>query len=377
MILKNGTIIDSDGVRDADVRIEDGRIANVGNAEGGEDEVYDVDGGYVVPGMIDCHVHLVSECLPTNRHGDDRMRWYRTAENMRDSIEGGVTTVRDLNAPDSCVIDAGRAVEDGTVPGPGVVACGQGICCTGGHFSGSCREADGAAEVRKAVREQIERGAKVIKLMATSSAYSSTEGAQEMTRDEIEAAVEVASMKGVPVAAHAEGKEGIVAAAEAGVDSVEHCKYADEEAARALADNDAFWVPTLKASRMSLRHPDRVSEEKLEKAKNVVERQKEVVRLFEEHGVRVAAGSDAGTSYNYHGENTEELELMSQYGMDEDGVLEAATANAAELLGIEDEVGYVREGYAADLLVLDGSPLEDAANWKERKLVVNGGEVVA
>jgi imidazolonepropionase-like amidohydrolase len=376
VILTNCTVVDSDGERDADVRVNDGRIAEVGDVGAGRnDETYDCDSGYVVPGIIDCHVHLVSECLPTNRHGDDRMRWYRVVENARETVENGVTTVRDLNAPDACVIDGGRAVEDGKIRGPRVVACGQGICCTGGHFSGSCREADGVAEVRRAVREQIERGAKVVKLMATSSAYSSTEGAQEMTRDEIEAAVEVASMKDVPVAAHAEGKEGIVAAAEAGVDSVEHAKYADEEAARALAENDVFWVPTLKASRMSLRHPDRVSDEKLEKAERVVERQKEVVELFDEYGVRVAAGSDAGTSYNYHGENAEELALMARYGMDEEDVLEAATANAAELLGLE-EVGYVREGYAADLLVLDGNPLEDAENWKDRDAVVARGEFV-
>jgi imidazolonepropionase-like amidohydrolase len=377
MILTNCTVVDSDGTRDADVLIKDGRIAEVGDADAGGDEVYDADGGYVVPGIIDCHVHLVSECLPTNRHGDDRMRWYRTVENMRKTVEGGVTTVRDLNAPDACVIDAGRAVERGMVVGPRVLACGQGICCTGGHFSGSCREADGVPEVRKAVREQIERGAGVIKLMATSSAYSSTKGAQEMTRDEIEAAVEVASMKGVPVAAHAEGKDGIVAASEAGVDSVEHAKYADEEAAQVVADEGAFWVPTLKASRMSLENTEKVSNEKLEKAKRVVEMQKEVVRLTDEHDVRVAAGSDAGTSYNNHGENSEELVLMSEYGMDEKTVLDAATSNAAEVLGIEDEVGYVREGYAADILVLSGNPLEDASNWMEQELVMKGGEVVA
>jgi len=378
MILRNGTVVDTDGERDADVRVEDGRIADVGGFEAdGDEDVYDCDGGYVVPGIIDCHVHLVSECLPTNRHGDDRMRWYRVVENARDTVEGGVTTVRDLNAPDACVIDGGRAVEDGKIRGPRVVACGQGICCTGGHFSGSCREADGVAEVRRAVREQIERGAKVVKLMATSSAYSSTEGAQEMTRDEIEAAVEVAGMKDVPVAAHAEGKEGIVACAEAGVDSVEHAKYADEEAARALAENDVFWVPTLKASRMSLRHPDRVSDAKLEKAERVVERQKDVVDLFDEYGVRVAVGSDAGTSYNNHGENAEELALMSRYGMDEEDVLEAATANAAELLGMEDEIGYVREGYAADLLILDGDPRDDAESWKEQQAVIARGERVA
>jgi imidazolonepropionase-like amidohydrolase len=231
--------------------------------------------------------------------------------------------------------------------------------------------------VRQAVREQIERGARVVKLMATSSAYSSTQGAQEMTRDEIEAAVEVAHAKDVPVAAHAEGKEGIVAAAEAGVDSVEHAKYADEEAARVLAENGTFWVPTLKASRMSLRHPDRVSDEKHEKAKRVVERQKEVVRIFDEHGVRVAAGSDAGTSYNNHGENPEELALMAEYGMGEGEILDAATSNAAELLDMEDEIGYVREGYAADLLVLSENPLKDAESWKNRSLVIKGGEVVA
>ncbi|MFP4188538.1 MAG: amidohydrolase family protein [Halobacteriales archaeon] len=378
MILTNCTVVDSDGERDSDVRVEDGRIAEVGDIDAGrDDETYDTDGGYVVPGMIDCHVHLVSECLPTNRHGDDRMRWYRIVENARQTVENGVTTVRDLNAPDACVIDAGRAVERGMIRGPRVVACGQGVCCTGGHFSGSCREADGVAEVRRAVREQIERGAKVIKLMATSSAYSSTEGAQEMTRDEIEAAVEVAHAKNIPVAAHAEGKDGIVAAAEAGVDSVEHAKYADDEAARVLAENDVFWVPTLKASRMSLRHPDRVSDEKHAKAERVVERQKRVVELFDEHGVRVAAGSDAGTSYNYHGENAEELVLMSEYGMGEETVMEAATSNAAELLGMENEIGYVREGYAADLLVLDGNPLEDAENWTRRDAVIARGELVA
>jgi len=378
MILKNGTVVDSDGKRNADVRVEDGRITEVGDLDGDpDDEVYDADGGYVVPGIIDCHVHLVSECLPTNRHGNDRMRWYRVVENCRDTVEAGVTTVRDVNAPDACVIDAGRAVEDGMIRGPRVVACGQGICCTGGHFSGSCREADGVAEVRKAVREQIERGAGVVKLMATSSAYSSTEGAQEMTRDEIEAAVEVAGMKDVPVAAHAEGKDGIVACAEAGVDSVEHAKYADDEAARILAENGTYWVPTLKASRMSLENPEKVSDEKHAKAEGVVERQKDVARLAEEHGVRVAFGTDAGTSYNYHGKNPEEFDLMSRYGIDESTVLDAATSNAAELLGLEDEIGYVREGYAADLLVLSGDPLEDATNWTEQELVMKDGEVLA
>ncbi len=376
MILTDCTVVDSDGEREADVRLRDGRIAEVGDVDG-TDETYDCGGGFVVPGIIDCHVHLVSECLPTNRHGDDRMRWYRVVENLRDSLAAGVTTVRDLNAPDACVIDAGRAVERGMVEGPRVVACGQGVCCTGGHFSGSCREADGVAEVRRAVREQIERGAEVVKLMATSSAYSSSEGGQEMTRDEIEAAVRVASMKGVPVAAHAEGREGVVAAAEAGVDSVEHAKYADEEAMRAVADNDAFWVPTFKPTRMSLRNHEKFSDGKLEKAERVVELQKRGARLADEHGVRVAAGSDAGTSYNYHGANPEELELMARYGLDERTVLDAATSNAAELLGIDDEVGYVREGYAADLLVLSGNPLEDASNWQKQELVLKDGEVVA
>jgi imidazolonepropionase-like amidohydrolase len=128
---------------------------------------------------------------------------------------------------------------------------------------------------------------------------------------------------------------------------------------------------------MSLRHPDRVSDAKLEKAERVVERQKDVVDLFDEYGVRVAVGSDAGTSYNNHGENAEELALMSRYGMDEEDVLEAATANAAELLGMEDEIGYVREGYAADLLILDGDPRDDAESWKEQQAVIARGERVA
>ncbi|XGI84202.1 amidohydrolase family protein [Halorutilales archaeon Cl-col2-1] len=379
MLLKNSKVVDSDGERHGDVLIRDGKIdeidSDISDVDG-DDEIYDLDGDYVVPGVIDCHVHLVSECLPTNRHGDDRMRWYRVVDNMEKTLSAGVTTVRDLNAPDPSVIDAGRAVEEGLIDGPRVVACGQGISCTGGHFSGSCREADGVSEVRKAVREQIERDAEVIKLMTTSSAYSSTRGAQEMTRDEIEAAVEVAEMKDVPTAAHAEGKDGILAASEAGVDSVEHCKFADDEAAETLARNGTFWVPTHKPTRMSIENPEKVSDEKLRKAEETVERQKSVVDRMVENGVRVAMGSDAGTSYNYHSENLHELELMSEYGIDEKTVLDAATSNAAELLGIDDEVGYVREGYTADLLVLSGDPLEDVSNWRNQRLVIKDGNLV-
>lgn len=377
LLLKNCKLVDVNRNNEIkDVLIKGDKIDRIEEdieAEGVKE--FDLEGDFLTPGLIDCHVHLVSECRPVNRHGDDEMRYYRVVENLRKSLEAGITTLRDLNAPDSTVINAGKAVEREMIKGPNVIGCGQGICSTGGHFSGSCREVDGRDEMMKAVREQIERGAKVIKLMATSSSYKNG-GLQELTKEEIEAAVEIADMQKVPVAAHAEGKDGIVAAAEAEVDSIEHGKFMDEEAADLISSKNIFWVPTAKPSYEIFNNPAEFSDKKVETAEKMIQKNKESFKHALEKDLKIAMGTDAGTSFNEFGEQLKELELMSSRGMKPEHVLEAATKNAAKLLGIEDEIGTIEEGKKADLLILEKSPIESVENWRSQKQVIKDGDLV-
>lgn len=383
MLIHDGRVADSDGTRRADVAVSDGRIRTVGKtaeAAGTDDERLDASGAYVAPGLIDCHVHLVSDGRPDPK-GDhresDATLAYRAARAMEDALRAGVTTVRDLNAPGSVAIDAGHAVEKGVLGGPRVFACGEAITMTGGHFYQMAREADGPEDCRKAAREQLKRGASVVKLMACGSIlWDEVQAAPELTYEEMRAIVEAAHAKNVPVAAHAPGTEAMKDALRAGVDSVEHANFMDEEAARMMSENDAYWVPTAKALREFVeRGPEEGFDERyIERAKETKEAERRTFELTLEHDVPVAMGTDAGTAFNYHGENADELNLMVENGMSPSAVLEAATTNAADLVGVE--AGKVEKGRYADIVLLPRDPNEDASAWKEPIAVVKNGELV-
>jgi imidazolonepropionase-like amidohydrolase len=382
LILSDGEVADAEGTRRADVLVSDNEIEAVGGgieAEGNVDAI-DASGAYVVPGLIDCHVHLVSDGRPDPK-GDhretDATLAYRAARAMEDLLHAGVTTVRDLNAPGSVAIDAGRAVEKGVLEGPRVLACGEAITMTGGHFHQMAREADGPDDCRKAAREQLKRGADVVKLMACGSIlWDEVQAAPELTYEEMRAIVEAAHAKDVPVAAHAPGTEAMKDAVRAGVDSVEHANFMDEEAARMIAENDVFWVPTAKALREFVeRGPEEGFDERyIERARDTKEAERHTFELAVAHDVPVAMGTDAGTAFNYHGENADELELMVENGMSPGGALEAATVNAADLVGVN--AGKVEEGRYADLVVLPRDPNEDVSAWKEPLAVVKNGEII-
>ncbi len=386
LLVHDGHVADADGTRRADVGVRGGEIVKVGRGaeveDADEDEVARVDAGgaYVAPGLIDCHVHLVSDGRPDPK-GDhretDATLSYRAARAMKDDLRAGVTTVRDLNAPNSVAVDAGRAVEKGVVQGPRVRACGEAITATGGHFYQMAREADGVDDCRKAAREQLKRGASVVKVMACGSTiWDDVQAAPELTYEEIRAVVEVAHAKNVPVAAHAPGTEAIKNAVRAGVDSVEHADFMDEEAARMMADEGVYWVPTAKALREFVeRGPSNGFDEMyVERARRTKEEAKQSFELALEHGVEIAMGTDAGTAFNYHGENADELSLMVDRGLSPAEALEAATVNAAELVGVN--AGKVEEGRYADLVVLPRDPNKDVSAWKEPLAVVKGGEVI-
>lgn len=379
-VLQNATLVDVEGTCQADVGVESGEIVAVGELGPGDRQT-DLSGKVLAPGLIDTHVHLMMDGRPNAESAIDDSEAtlaYRAAANLRDALEAGVTTVRDLGAPASLAVDAREAVAAGTIPGPRVQTAGQNVVMTGGHGHWFGREADGPEEVRKAVREQLKKGVDAVKCMATGGVLTTgaQTGAPELTPTELEALVDAASAKGVPTAAHCHGTQGIKNAVEAGIDSVEHGTFMDREAAAMMADRGTYWVPTLSALKGIVEHRDAgIPEQAMAKADEATDKMARAWEHALAENVPIAMGTDAGTPFNYHADAAQELAYMVEYGLSPEGALEAATVNAADLLGLE-RVGRVAEGHRADLVVLEENPLENVAAWGDPVRVYANGEVV-
>ena len=381
-ILRGGRVADVDGTREADVGIEGGEIVAVGDLGRGEGET-DVSGQVVAPGLIDAHVHVSMDGRPdvsTAVEESDYTAGYRTAANLEAAVEAGVTTVRDLGARATLALDAAESVADGTLTGPRILAAGQTVIMTGGHGHWTGREADGPHEVRKAAREQLKRGADVVKCMATGGVLTegAVTGAPELTETEIEALVDAAAPTNTPTAAHAHGEVGIKNATRAGITSIEHGTFMDAEAAELMAEKGTYWVPTASALAGIVDHGTEagIPESAVAKAEDAGDHFVEAWEHALDADVTIAMGTDAGTPFNFFENIPEEMERMVEYGLSPEDALEAATVNGAALLGLDD-VGKVAEGYQADLVVLDDDPNADATAWQEPETVFRAGDRVA
>jgi imidazolonepropionase-like amidohydrolase len=364
------TIFDGARVRTRQgVLIQRGRIAWVGShvrapKQARAARAVEGAGRTVTPGLIDCHVHLNFDGS-ANFAGeaatlDEAVGAIKGTVNLRRHLAAGVTTVRDLGGQGTCQLSA--AVEAGVVPGPRVLASGRALTITGGHGHnvGFAREIDGADDTRKAVREQIKAGARSIKVVATGGVL--TPGIPvsftAMTPEELDAAVAEAHSWGRRVAAHAIGSEGVLRAVRAGVDSVEHCNQLTPEAAREMVSRRTFRGPTLCAIRGLCDHLDTVPAYAGEKALAVHDDSQRAMARALRTGVRHVVSTDAGTPFNPHGGAGREVGFLVDWGMSPVQALVAGTANGAENLGLTD-VGFVREGFVADLAVWDENPVED------------------
>jgi imidazolonepropionase-like amidohydrolase len=372
VLFRNARLLDGTGApprAGVDVLIEGSRIAAVGTnaAPRAGAEVIDIDGRTLMPGLIDCHVHLIfrgdpDEVAKVPTTATPVWAW-NAAENAARTIAAGVTTVRDLGTIDVVSLLLRDAVAAGRMPGPRIRAAGAALCMTGGHGWWIGRQADGADEMRKAVREQLRAGADCIKLIATGGVM--TPGVDprspQLTEEELRAGVDEAHKAFRRVAAHAQATAGIKNALRAGVDSIEHGIYLDDEALEEMRARGTFLVPTLVA-------PENISAfgvaagvpaYMVEKSDQARDAHRESFRRALRAGVRIAMGTDAGTPFNRHGANAQELGLMVDCGMSPLDALVAATSNAADLLDLLDETGTVEPGKSADLLILDGDPLAD------------------
>ena len=384
----NVTLFDGSDVRaEAGVLVSDGKVAWQGShrrAPREAREATEVEGGgrMLAPGLIDCHVHLgfngSADFAAEAAELTEAFATLKAVRNLRRHLEHGVTTIRDLGGISAFACDVARAVEDGIVEGPRVVASGRAITITGGHGRGLfAQEADGADGVRVAVRKQFRAGARSIKVIATGGVL--TPGIPvdftAFTPEELEAAVDEAHKWNRPVAAHAHGRTGIANAVRAGVDSIEHGSQIEPDVAELMKERGTFHVPTITALRQIVDHPDDVPEYAVGKGRQMMDWAEESFRRTVHGGVRIACGTDAGTPFNPHGSAPREIVRMVEWGLSPLMALQAATANAALLLRLP-HVGTVEEGKAADLVLFDGDPLDDIGLVLKPALVMRDGQPV-
>lgn len=391
MKLVNAQVIDGTGADPLEgaALIFNERIEDIGPVEKMRDapdaETLDVGGRTVIPGLINSHVHIVLDANAADTFKSVRaeklpVTAIRAAERARKMLEAGITTARDVGGLDYIELAIRDMIKGGEIPGPRLLCAGKVIAMTGGQGWFIGRECDGPDEVRKGVREQLKAGADLIKLMATGGVLTPgvEPGASQLSEDELRAGIEEAHKASRRTATHAQGLEGIKAAIRAGVDTVEHGIYLDEEAVDMMLAQNVVFVPTLAApyNLYQAGLQGKIPKYVMDKTNQVYDAHKRSFELAWKAGVIIAAGNDGGTPFNPHEELAVELCLMIESGMPTLEAIRAGTWGSARALGLEAEFGTLERGKRADLVVLDGNPLDDPQALSQVWCVFKAGEVV-
>ena len=375
--------------------IEGGKIVTVGpftqarRASG--DRLIDLSSSTVLPGLTDAHTHLTGNPQDAGPQalGISLPRATLTgAKNARLTLEAGFTTVRNVGAEGYSDVALRDAIDAGDVPGPRMLVSGPPLGITGGHcdenflpfdFHYSAEGvADGVEGVQHKVRETIKYGADLIKICATGGVLSHGDNPQasQYTLEEMKAIVADAHRLGRKVAAHAHGAQGILWASQAGVDSIEHGSYIDDAAIAEMKKDGTYLVPTLYLADWFLEHAEQVHvpPEMIAKGRTVMAAARKNVAHAFASGVKVAFGTDAAVYP--HGLNAHEFAVMVKLGLSPLQSIQAATINAADLLGWSDKIGAIEPGKWGDIIAVDGDPLQDVTTLERVKFVMKGGEVV-
>jgi imidazolonepropionase-like amidohydrolase len=402
VVIHAGSLLDRPGReprRNASLIVRGGKIVSVHDgfvAVPAGARLIDLRDRFVLPGLIDSHVHLSSdragnEGLLARFTESPQFGAYETLWNAQKTLNAGFTTVRNLGDAGS-TLALRDAVARGWVQGPRIVDAGRSISTTSGHMDarlgvveelheavGAENLCDGPEECRKAVRRQISRGADVIKI-ATTGGVNSRIGAglgKQMFDDEAKAIVETAHMYGKKVAVHAHGADGVSVALRAGADSIEHGTMLDDENIRLLKQSGAYYVPTLSTVNGYLeriaKDPNAYPPDVRAKIDWRIGVTGKALEKAVPAGVKIAFGTDAGVSK--HGRNADEFELMVKHGMTPATAIQAATVNAATLLGLQSEIGSLEPGKTADIIAVSGDPLRDVTVLKRVGFVMKSGRV--
>jgi imidazolonepropionase-like amidohydrolase len=398
VVVRAGHVLDVKSgkmLADQAIVIEGDKIVSIGPASSAQAvagaTTINLPNSTVLPGLIDSHVHLT---------GDLKNSGYRSlgislpratltgAHNAKVTLDAGFTTVRNVGAEGFSDVALRDAINDGDIPGPRMLVSGPLLGITGGHCDNNLLPweyhvsedgvADGVEAVQRKVRENIKYGADLIKICATGGVLSKGDDPQasQFTQEELKAIVADAHRLGRKVAAHAHGAQGILWATEAGVDSIEHGSYINDEAIAAMKQHGTYLVPTLYLADWFLQNAEslHVSPDIIAKGKAVMPAARKNVAHAFASGVKVAFGTDAAVYP--HGLNAREFAVMVKLGLTPLQAIQAATINAADLLGWADKVGAIESGKWADLVAVDSDPLQDVTTLEHVKFVMKGGAVV-
>jgi imidazolonepropionase-like amidohydrolase len=388
----NGQVIDGRGkAYTGYVIVEDDKIAAVGEGAPlalGESIVRkDLTSKTILPGLIDCHVHLRSDGLADPRAqqaaDSDAVALLRSARNARRTLECGVTTIRDCGSRGGIDFALRTASQQGLCPTPRLVLSGLIVCMTGGHGWQLGHEADGPDAVRRAARTQIKAGADNVKLIASGGILSpgSEIGAPQLTVEEMCAAVEEAHAAGKISCAHAHGATAIKNAVKAGVDSVEHGYLLDDEGIELMLQRGTYLVATSAAVRNVVKHGTGagVRPDVVRKAQSAIEQHIAGFKKAHKAGVKLAMGTDTGVPYTQHGNNLDEIGYLVEMGLTPMEALSVTTIHAAKLLRMDDRIGSLEAGKLADFVVVDGDPLADISILQDKSRILAvavGGQVL-
>lgn len=365
---------------------ETGKIIETGTGSPAPaDQTVDLQNKFVMPGLINAHTHITSDVSGKldalgSANLNPIVATKIALDNLSDLLKHGVTYIRDVGADFDVDIQLAKLEKGGHIVSPGICASGRPLAMTGGHFCTISYEVDSPDEARKAARKALKNGADNIKLMATGGVSFGGESPNDvqLTEEELRAAVTEAHHKGRTANAHAQGTEGIKNALRAGVDSVEHAFYLDDEAIQMFLDQGTFIVPTLIAVYgISDRGEGQVPDFMLDVAREVKRAHMESISKAAHAGVKLAMGTDAGTPNNdFKNDSAFELELMVEAGCTPLQALQAATINGAQLLKIDEEYGTLESGKFADFIVFENNPLESIKSVQGKKLVFKKGHEV-
>jgi imidazolonepropionase-like amidohydrolase len=376
-ILVNANVIDGlGGTFPGWLVMDRGRILAIGHAgdslpedlgQKGENEITDLNGKTLMPGMIDAHVHITADGsadLQAQITNDSpALTALKMAKNCQLSLQAGFTTVRDLGGRNHVNLEVRNAINSGLLQGPTVLSCGRVVCMTGGHGWYMGNEADGPDQIRRAVRQELKAGADVIKLMSTGGVLTMgvDPNARQLSCEELKAGIEEAHNAGRKTTTHALGIGGVANAIEAGIDCIEHGFFLTDELIEKMILKDIWLVPTIipVIRLIEMGEAGRIPDWVKKKIVSYGDSWKMGAVRARKAGVKIALGTDTGTPFNFHGKNAEELVALVDIGFEPAEVIAATTIRAAELLGLAEDIGSLTSGKKADLVVVHGDPTRD------------------
>ena len=373
-----------DGISDAPkkdqlITVEDDKIIDISDYHKINEDV--IHENVVTPGFFNCHVHIM---YPVGFSFDKKFslieKIFYAQKHCKEYLESGVTFIRVVGTENNYDLQIKEAIQNSDFQGPHMYCAGKVICMTGGHGWQEGIEADGKDACLKAVRTQLRSGVDLIKMMATGGVMTKgvEPGNAQFSVDEMKVMIEEAHKAGRKTATHAQGLQGIKNALYAGIDSIEHGCFLDEECLELMKEQNTFLVPTLCAPQCIIDKgvENGVAKYMVDKTLKVKDAHVKSVKKAYEKGIQIALGTDAGTPFNYHNNTAYEMELLARLSISNMDILKIATINSARCVGVEKDYGSIEVGKQADLVCLNENPLDNISNVRKINRVIQSGKIV-